>query len=256
MTPEELERIVGLLPCYRAAQLDSDQADAVRQALHEDASLRQLLATIQDADRRTIASLRQAAPAELRGVVTEKAPTLLSAAWSRAAVLITAASLALLSFSTVETSADLGQLEPLEDLLIAARIGDLDLISSNQTGSLQQALLQAEVPPAWTTIEDLGSLGLLLDGALLADEGVAVVWRDAQGGTFLLVKGAPMDIYRTPDRVLRPDTGSGPVLQGHQLQGFSAIYWEQGGRGCSLVAGVPLDEVAGLAFQVVWRPVG
>lgn len=258
MTPPDQDAIIRLLPCYRVGQLEPHEADAVRRALHADPSLRVLLAAVQDAERLCAATLRQGAPAGLRRLASDQVPTpsRLSAAWSWLAAVAVAASLLGLVGSGSGRTPVPGALAPLGDLVVAARLDDRDLLRADTPIGLHQALLAAGVSPALSHVADLRPLGLTLAGAVVRGERVAVVWRDAEGRAVLCVMGPPLPIHRTPDQVHRPDTGDLPVLQGHSLQGFSVLYWEQHGLGCALVAGTDLDALAAVAFQAVWKPPG
>jgi hypothetical protein len=246
--------IIRLLPCYRIGQLEPEAADQVRRALHHDPSLRELLSAIQNAERLCAATLRQGAPAVLRPL--PEPLSRLDGGWAWAGGLVAAAALVLLVVLGQGHVPAPGALAPLEDLLVAARIGDHDLIAARDPGSLSQKLRTAGVTGALTQVADLRSLGLTLEGALVRGDQVAVVWRDDRGTSLLCVMGPALAVYRTPDVVHRPDTGTGPVLQGHQLQGFAAIYWERDDLGCALVSAGELDALAAVAFRAVWSPVG
>ncbi len=256
MTPEQRAEIIRLLPCYRMGQLEPEAADLVRQALHQDPSLRELLATIQDAERLCAATLRQGAPQGLRTLgPAPEPPRRLDPVWAwLAAAAVVFALWVLVAGGSGALAA--GELTPLEGLLNAARVGDETMLRRSDPGRLQQALLGAGVEEELARVDDLRSLGLGLEGALVHEGRVAVVWLDDTGGVVLCVTGPALDIHRTPDQVHRPDTGSGPVLQGHALGGWAAVYWERDGRGGALVATGDLDPLAAVAFQAVWSASG
>jgi anti-sigma factor RsiW len=254
VTPEERAAIIRLLPCYRMGQLEPSEADAVRRALHDDVSLRELLATIQDAERLCAATLRQGAPEHVRRLAPVVVAPALGAKWSGLAILCTVCVLFGLLWTGKGAAPESLVLQPLEGLLNSARIESDGLVLATTPVDLQQALLAAHVPSALARVEDLRPLGLTLQGGLFDGERVAVVWRDDTGKPTLWVKGPRMQIHRTPDQILRPDTGDGPVLQGHALVSYRVIYWERQGLGHALVGLGTLDQIASLAFQSVWKP--
>jgi len=257
VTASERAEIIRLLPCYRMEQLEPDAADRVRRALHEDPSLRELLATITDAERLCAATLRQGAPAGLRSLGPTPEPAVrLGAGWAGVSGLLVALVLAILVRSGQAAIPAAGALAPLEDLLIEARVGGEGLIAASTPTALAQRLQDAGLLPPGAGVTDLGAHGLVLDGAMVQGDLLAVVWRDTDGGVVLGVVGPSLAIHRTADQIHRPDTGTGPVLQGHSLQGHAVVYWDVDGQGCALVAAGGLDALVALAFRAVWSPVG
>jgi len=250
--------IIRLLPCYRAGQLEGAEADRVRRALHDDPSLRELLATIQDAERLCAATHRRGAPADLRGLGPAPAagPRTLAGIWSLLAAVVVTVTLILCIWTQASNTEATPELDPLERLLHAAWIGSQEMIEERHPGELQGRLLAAGAPAVLCVMEALGSQGLALEGAIWDGERVARVWVGPGGDRVVTVTGAPIVIQRTPDRVSRPDEGSGPTLQGHQLPGYGLVYWEEHGLGHALLARSSLDGVTEIAARLLWEEQG